>query len=458
MGHSNGLITPPVNTADVSYVTRKGSNDVGTLCGASNTMINKWAKYKPVIYPNLIDSTVLNGIVQINNDKTWKSTATWWKAADKKCGFTITKRTSGSALVTNWGTDWVYNPPTGGLAAPYRLIDFNYYKHDAVNPFSVSNGGQYNEMTGHYEYYVNGDKDLVIVFSFAGTQSPYQLLVTDLLEGLYTSSDSIYCGALVVYGASTYASNNKIWATNPSPIGADPISSADGYGYWQRSLTIPHGQLPSITSGAGTINIYPFISATTYNSGNRIYGSGEDAAWEKGVYACAVGEDSMTVYPVAITLIGNITLPDSSSCVYGVNALTVKFNFSLENRSASSYGFTGYAKFYVLDADIDTSGSYSGEKKQGRRVLGTSNDGASMGFIVQGNSTNNYTHNTLLGISGSNPLTIGFDVVTYVQEYRAKHGSGVKALVYFYVEFTGSPSANDGNAISQNPIEISGNY
>lgn len=454
--NNNGLIYYPVNTYDVAKVTRKGSNDVGTLCG-DNNMINKWAKYKPVILPNVIDTTYdLKG--GTGSDKNeWKTTATWWKAADKKCGFTITKRTSGSALVTNWGTDWVYNPPTGGLAAPYRLIDFNYYQHNAVNPFSISNGGQYNEMTGHYEYYVNGDKDLIIVFSFAGTQSPYQLLVTDLLEGIYTLSDSIYCGALVVYGTSTYSGKNKIWATNPSPIGANPISSADGYGYWQRSLTIHHSQLPSITSGAGTINIYPFISATKYNS-NRIYGSNEDAAWEKGVYACAVGEDSMTVYPVSITLIGNITLPDSSSCVYGINALTVKFNFSLENKSASSYGFTGYAKFYVLDADIDTGNVYSGEKKQGRRVLGTSNDGASMGFIVQGNSTNNYTHNTLLGISGSNPLTIGFDVVTYVQEYRAKHGSGLKAFVYFYVEFTGSPNANDGNAISQNPIEITGNY
>ena len=47
MSNSNGLITYPVNTYDVANVTRKGSNDVGTLCG-NNAMINKWAKYKPV--------------------------------------------------------------------------------------------------------------------------------------------------------------------------------------------------------------------------------------------------------------------------------------------------------------------------------------------------------------------------------------------------------------------------
>lgn len=60
MGHSNGNITAPVNTDDVSAVTGVSSHDVGTLCLSDR--VNKWNKNKPYrgTSPTVADRTVDN--------------------------------------------------------------------------------------------------------------------------------------------------------------------------------------------------------------------------------------------------------------------------------------------------------------------------------------------------------------------------------------------------------------
>lgn len=81
---------------------------------SSAANINKWSKYKPVIYAsNFVDS-----------DYRWKG--------DGNCGFTI-PTSSNYTDIPNWYGDvvgmngWVYNRPTGGSAAPMRLGDFRGY-------------------------------------------------------------------------------------------------------------------------------------------------------------------------------------------------------------------------------------------------------------------------------------------------------------------------------------------
>ena len=55
---SNGFITAPVSISDVQTAIQNTSTDLGTLCsyhsesGGVQVGINKWAKYKPVVYPN----------------------------------------------------------------------------------------------------------------------------------------------------------------------------------------------------------------------------------------------------------------------------------------------------------------------------------------------------------------------------------------------------------------------
>lgn len=441
MGHSNGLITPPVNTADVSYVTRKGSNDVGTLCGASNTMINKWAKYKPVIYPNLIDSTVLNGIVQINNDKTWKSTSTWWKAADGKCGFTIGLRTNGSALVTNWGTDWTYNPPTGGLAAPYRLIDFNYYDHNAVNPVGVYYPSSYVKAGGN-----NLDVQFTVYHG-----NDYMLLLTDVTAGIWNSQASMYCGVLLVAGTTgtLYANRTKIAVVNPTALGT---GNTDAEKY-NRTVSVPSSIMDNFVEGA-EIQIYPFLCQNAYATQQK--GANEDVAWEYGVVACPA--DMATIYVVRAYITGALAI---TRCSYLVGGVQVAFNYDIT-------GHNGFQQdslvpyLYVLDNDIDTSGQYpESEKKYGKHIIsygGATNNpavGGAMSLNVPDDTTMNFTQATLFENS-TDYTVVGIDAASYVADYRSRHGSGA-AKVTILVEFQDGQGYAYGSA-SVSDVDISGNY
>lgn len=129
MSVSGGIISAPVSIADVQSVLGNGSTDLGTLCRA--LQINKWAKYKSVI-KNLIDTTS-----QLDSNKNWLSSATWWKGTSGNCGITYTTYSTPSAARTailNASSVWGYEPPSGGSSAPYRLIDFNQYNHNAPSP------------------------------------------------------------------------------------------------------------------------------------------------------------------------------------------------------------------------------------------------------------------------------------------------------------------------------------
>lgn len=409
----NTLIYYPVNTWDVAKVTRKGSGDVGVLCGA-NQMINIWAKYKPVIYANLI-----NTYDQLNSDMTWKSTATWWQGDDGKCGLTVNKRTNGTALTDNWDNEWVYNPPTGGLAAPYRLIDFNYYDHSATELLSVSTPAI---------YYTNSDDGLWVNFAFNTTNEEYKLLITDFVNakgGLFGSQSlypDLYCGVLVAYGQSAYATCTKVWATNPNAIGKDMTASDEGNGKWNRTVIVPKNQMPS--GSTPYVTIYPYIAATVYNSTRTK--SSADAEWEVGVVACPVNPIEITA---AMSSIAGEFVADSIVC----EALASGGGFDI----TFTYKVTGYGDFtayvdpyvFVLDADPDTSETYPEESKiQRYHILNygeqVNNPQHGSGYIISLNdASENYNQNTVLGRTGTAALTIGVDSASYISNYKTKHGT-----------------------------------
>lgn len=129
MAHSNGYISAPISFADINATLGTSHTDLGYLCRDSN--INKWAKYKPV-EKNLIDTTG-----QLDGNKEWLSSASWWKGNNGNCGITCNTYTtpaSARAAIANGLVVWGYIPPSGGSNSPYRLIDFNQYKHDAPSP------------------------------------------------------------------------------------------------------------------------------------------------------------------------------------------------------------------------------------------------------------------------------------------------------------------------------------
>ena len=71
MANSGGIISAPVSFADVNSVLGTSHTSLGLLCTDNN--INKWAKYKPVV------DTIINVSSQMDANKNWLSSATWWK-------------------------------------------------------------------------------------------------------------------------------------------------------------------------------------------------------------------------------------------------------------------------------------------------------------------------------------------------------------------------------------------
>lgn len=120
MSVSNGKIVAPVSIDDVKSILGESSNDLATLCKSSK--INVWAKYKPTVYPSPFPDD-------------------WYKANDGNYGINITvengksywKDLIGEYYKANNGYGNLYNRPTGGANAPYRLGDFRGYFRDA-NP------------------------------------------------------------------------------------------------------------------------------------------------------------------------------------------------------------------------------------------------------------------------------------------------------------------------------------
>lgn len=118
MSVSNGKITAPVSIDDVKTVLGESSNDLATLC--TSPKINVWAKYKPTVYPSPFPDD-------------------WYKAKDGNYGLNITvenAKNNWKDIVAEYskinnGYGNLYNRPTGGANAPYRLGDFRGYNHNA---------------------------------------------------------------------------------------------------------------------------------------------------------------------------------------------------------------------------------------------------------------------------------------------------------------------------------------
>lgn len=122
MGHSNGKITTPVNTADVR-LTLGINTDVINQQNISK-YVNKWAKYKPVEY-SIYDSV--------------NTSVAWWRGTDFRCGLSFTIYQSAKNLISNFGKNWERVSPTTHM----RIGDFHRYNHYAkcfVGQFSVIDG------------------------------------------------------------------------------------------------------------------------------------------------------------------------------------------------------------------------------------------------------------------------------------------------------------------------------
>ena len=127
MGYNSDikLVTKPIDTTDIAAALGVASGDVGTLC--TSNKINKWAKYKPIRYNQWqeLEESQREGMPS--------------DAADNiHFGIKINGPVNGVLdynIVAIHDTVFEYIQPRGGAAEPYRMTDFDKYKHNAyANP------------------------------------------------------------------------------------------------------------------------------------------------------------------------------------------------------------------------------------------------------------------------------------------------------------------------------------
>lgn len=117
---STTIVSAPVSFTDVQNALGVSYIDLAALCTAST--INKWAKYKPVVYPSVSDSNDGKGTV-INTSTT-----------KQMYGLNVPITSDPFTVYKNGGGEWTYTKPSGGAASPYRLADFNGYRNNATPP------------------------------------------------------------------------------------------------------------------------------------------------------------------------------------------------------------------------------------------------------------------------------------------------------------------------------------
>lgn len=285
MGHSNGRITAPVNTDDVSAVLAVNSHDVKTLCMASS--INKWAKYKPEV----IDTPASITLVQrkLNNFGLSPSAVYASKSA-------FINAVNAGTFNGGWGYTAVAGVAWG------RLDDFVGYYNGATPPFGTL-------MAGRYVLTTNQSSSLVI---------PCLEPVDD--EGCININEFEKPGADYskwYFGILLYSSARQFMATATQPIG----TSQD----WQ----VNFGWIS--TSYAGTYKGIPFISSKPFSI------SGTEPSPVQIIGAGSAG--------VEIKLVTSAqTYVPYASCMYeNSTTLTVSYVITIQNTTSSAVTLTGVA-------------------------------------------------------------------------------------------------------------------
>lgn len=252
-GHK--IITPAVgmeaSVGDIETALGVSSGDLGTLC--QSRRINKWAKYKPISYPSLIETTG-----QLNANLTWKSDATWWKGSNGTCGFEIvtsprvwgasTADTSKSASTleseANSLAQWFANAwnyafgPKGGTSSPFRQIDFNYYDHNAV-PF-VKDITEPSRST----FYAGSDSDSMkwTLTLPSGNEGDYSLGFGDI-NAANTALSSYHLGLIFVNAGSRFPDYTNRLNRKYVIVNSATLASSSG-----KSITVTGAQTAALVN------------------------------------------------------------------------------------------------------------------------------------------------------------------------------------------------------------------
>lgn len=281
------VIVDPNGFEEIDDVLNIGTRPIyiSTLCSSSK--INRWAKYKPVKFANLIDSTG-----QLNNDMTWKDSANWWRsdnANSYNCGIDVSYQTSFLTMCRNWLNNgwevfWSYSPPTGGTSAPFRLADFNYYCHkntinpDYDKPYHTWSCGGLPDETEH-EVYVYpddyGDLDGNCLTSVQGIcyrnshTNKYLLTIANIgikYQGSQVDMGQTYFGVVIGKDITT---NNAQFSLNTCPFTWDEnVPSNHEWHPAGTDMRLTPQLHYSAFSGQGEYYAFPVCVYTTHQGGH----------------------------------------------------------------------------------------------------------------------------------------------------------------------------------------------
>ena len=204
-------ITGPVSIADIRRALGVTSVKAGELCTSS--AINKWAKFKPVVKAGIVRQLTYEELSNAKFGLTPIVNSTLYGKSDAS-DTTTSPVSSTSELedVLNSNQQWTYAPPTGGMAAPYRLTDFaptsdkmslNYGYHHQTPPPIEGVTGKVFDLS-----HINNCANNTTITSVAG-ESAYDWELNDP-----NNASPLYSGLAfrfgdasgdVVNNASTYA-------------------------------------------------------------------------------------------------------------------------------------------------------------------------------------------------------------------------------------------------------------
>lgn len=223
-------LTRPVSISQIQAALGVGSNvnKLSQLC--TNASVNKYSKYKPIKYA----SQAIMGQYDYTNE-CWKSSATWWKGSDGRCGFSPYSTNSIGNVITNTTggmNGWTYSgTPTGGTY-PYRQADFIGYNHNAV-PF-ISNFACLPEIKANGNFQAScmipTDAENVTLADIGinGSALYFGVVITDSSGNRLTqvtNSTAGEAGVTFTFPSSIGVGNNyrcyPFLSTNPISLGGD---------------------------------------------------------------------------------------------------------------------------------------------------------------------------------------------------------------------------------------------
>lgn len=226
----NIIPVSPVIEIDVRDTLNANGSSVNdtwaSLCGNPNNNGN--SKHKPVrLNVNFCQDHDPNGVNYVKD---------WWKSTDGLCGFNLDKaKASGwSTLVTLYDggqNGWIYQPPQGGAAQPYRITDFAGY-YPAARPLSHG----FSAPATVYKTQTSASAAMALPI-----ESEHSLTWRD-----FDTLKNYYFGILLWRSASDYRR-----------VTASETLANDG-------ATVTFN--PSLLTSGATYTVYPFICSVPYTS------------------------------------------------------------------------------------------------------------------------------------------------------------------------------------------------